>query len=65
MGDVSLFVFSDHNPTNNGSSPTIEPNIPILHYSSISGHLYVAQPNDSDLAEKTRFLMLNKHINYS
>ena len=48
-------AFSEHNPPNNGIAPTIEPNIPIFHYSSIPGHLFVAKPNVSDPAERTRF----------
>ena len=55
MGDVQHMVFSDHNPSNNGSAPTIESNIPIFHYSSIPGHLFVAKPNVSDLAQRSRF----------
>jgi len=52
-------VFSDHNPSNNGSAPSIEPNIPIFHYSSIPDHLFMAKPNGFDLAQRTRFLVLD------
>jgi len=59
MDDVSHMVFSDHNPFNNASAPTIDPNIPVFNYSSIPEHLFVAKPTGSDVAQRTRILMLS------
>lgn len=61
MGDVSHMVFLDHNPSNTGSAPTIEPNIPVFHYASIPGHLFAAAPNGFDPAQGTRFIVLESN----
>jgi len=58
MGDGLWMGLSDHNPSSKPSAAIIDPNIPTFHYSSIPGQLFMTKPNGSDLAQRTRFLLL-------
>jgi hypothetical protein len=49
-------AFSGHTPS---CDRVRLPSNPIFHHAGIPGHLFGAKPNVSDLAQKTRFLMLD------
>jgi hypothetical protein len=56
--DDELILFSEACHQYKKRSPTAKPIIPILQYSSIPRHIFMAQPNFSDLARKPSFLLL-------
>jgi hypothetical protein len=57
--DDGLFLFYAWYHSYKNRSNSTKPNTPTLHFSNTPWHSFTAKPIFSDLAQKTRFLMLD------